>query len=571
LPPNNRFRQFKVFHTPAGPTPTPHVPEPFRADPAPTTIGVGRNIETYSAATPQLTVEKRGPYYQKAGANLSYQIAVRNVGAIPAYQVRIEDEIPGMMLKNSTPPTVFAQGDRLAWVVPALRPGEEKTFLLELVPVRPGDLVSTTSVVIVTSTSFRTKQEGDIPARGPELNSAIGGNSSVPPIIPNLPPNAPNLLNPPVLPPSTAIPNPNPPLATTTPPAAPAASAAPAVNPLHVEVKSPASVLVGQKVVFEVVISNHGTTPLGAMMLYGSLPPGLSHPEGDSIGADLPALGPGETKSFKMPVTASAPGKHAVEIRVKSGKDIEVMSRPMVEVAAPGLTIQQSSAASWQMGRDNDLKIQVTNHGSTPLKQVEIHDILPDGIDYVTGSDLAKYQEATRTVLWLLDSLPAGETRTLSLRVQPRSPGQFPHEVVAKAEALPEARSSAVYKVEGFANLNIDIANRDNPLELGKETVYTVRIANKGTSVATNVQLTLVLSDGLEATSNVQAPTAPQLQGRQLVFAPLARLAPGGSTLFVVGVRSTKIGEQRVRAQVVSAEHRTPLAREEHTQVYRDR
>ena len=367
-----RFEQVKNFRTPA-PSSMPgpivngtttgferHAPTPF----AP-------NVEVGSAqtVTPQLTIEKRGPFYQKAGATLAYQIFLRNIGSTTAVDVRVEDEIPGMTRKRIVTEPNYAGGDRLAWVVPSLRPGEEKMILLELVPNRPGDLVSTTSVVITQSTSFRTKQEDD-------------GDRSRTRTTPT-PPPVPDNFDLPPLPKldTTSVPDPIPAPKPESTPAPVIKPPVPAPSPVVVEVKPIGVVAVGQKVTLEVMIANRGTETIPAkeLMLIGTLPAGLTHPAGDSIGADLPGLAPGETKTFKMPMTAAQPGSHTVEIRVKT-KDNEIVVRPQVEVVGapqpstsnaaptgngvalptPGVpgTVQPASASGLQLqvqGRDAQL------------------------------------------------------------------------------------------------------------------------------------------------------------------------------------------------------------------------
>ncbi len=147
------------------------------------------------------------------------------------------------------------------------------------------------------------------------------------------------------------------------------------------------------------MITNKGTCPLGQLMLIGSLPPGLKHPAGDSIGADLPDLAPGETKTFKMPVTAAQAGTHPVEIRVKT-KDGEIVNRAQVEVIgptpgstsnAPPTDVQQTSAQGLQVqvqGRDAQVKlgketivvINVANLDILPASRVQVTLFLSDGL-----------------------------------------------------------------------------------------------------------------------------------------------------------------------------------------------
>ena len=198
-------------------------------------------------------------------------------------------------------------------------------------------------------------------------------------------------------------------------------------------------------------------------MLIGTLPAGLTHPAGDSIGADLPDLAPGETKTFKMPVTAAQPGTHTVEIRVKT-KDSEIVTRPQVEVVAPA-------------------------PGSTS-------NAAPPTIQQTSAS-----------------------------------------------------------------GLQLQIQSRDDQVGLGRETIAVVSLANTGVAPASNVQLTLFLSDGLEATTNAQAPVPYRINGKRIFFDRSAGMQADGKLLFHVGVRAVGVGEQNIRVQVTSDQERTPVAR----------
>jgi uncharacterized membrane protein len=199
-------------------------------------------------------------------------------------------------------------------------------------------------------------------------------------------------------------------------------------------------------------------------MLIGTLPAGLKHPAGDSIGADLPDLAPGETKTFKMPVTAAEVGTHTVEIRVKT-KDSEIVTRPQVEVAAP---IPGS-----------------TSNAAPPTIQ---------------------------------------QTSAMGLQLQ--------------------------------------IQSRDAQVGLGRETIAVVSLANTGVAPASNVQLTLFLSDGLEATTNAQAPVSYRILGKRITFDSLRSMQPDGKLNFHVGVRAVGGGEQNIRVQVTSDQERTPVAKD---------
>lgn len=427
--------------------------------------------------TPQLTVEKRGPLFHKVGGPLKYQIVVRNVGAITAQSVRVEDDIPGSKLVGASPEVAQLQGERLVWLLPSLRPGEERILTEDLQPVRAGDVVSMTSVHVYASTSFRTRLDGEVPPPPPNTLDPhlYGGGGSTPPIPKIITIPDPAKPQPPV---DNKAPVVGGPILQLDPPAPPGKM------PMTVEVKALPIVELGKKLTFEIIVVNTSKAPLTGMMLYGKIPAGFLHPEGDTIGADLPDMAAGETKVYKMPVTAIAPGKHVVEVRVTAAPNFELVASPVITVdGGRGPALQPSA-----------------NPGKQP------------------GADI-------------------------------------------KTDARSSPQSDAP------ASLQVQIKDRDDPLEKGKETVYAVRITNIGSTLATNVRAVISLSEGLEPSGFAQAPTAYTMSGRDIVFNPIPRLQPGATATIHLSARGSATGSQNVRVQVVSDQARAPIARDEQTQV----
>ena len=56
---------------------------------------------------------------------ISYEIIVRNIGPVPVFQVRVEDELPAGARYLGGDPQPELVGERLAWVVGALDPNVE--------------------------------------------------------------------------------------------------------------------------------------------------------------------------------------------------------------------------------------------------------------------------------------------------------------------------------------------------------------------------------------------------------------------------------------------------------------
>jgi uncharacterized repeat protein (TIGR01451 family) len=115
-----------------------------------------------------------------------------------------------------------------------------------------------------------------------------------------------------------------------------------------------------------------------------------------------------------------------------------------------------------------------------------------------------------------------------------------------------------------------EVRDLEDPIEVGGETTYEIRVVNQGSKAATNVQVAISLpQEGIEAIS-ASGETAHKVNAGGVVFEPLAQLGPKTDTVYRVQVRGRQPGDQRIQVQVNSAEFSQPIRREESTQVFGD-
>lgn len=454
-------------------------------------------------ATPQVTVDKRGPAQMRAGQPLQYVIIVRNIGQSPANQVRVEDEIPAGARVTYADPAPTSQTDRVVWTLPVLLPGAEKQLKVELLAQGSGEVTGTTSVMVATTTGTRTRLTPDT---------------------------------------------------------------------LTLSVTGPATVPLGFPVMFEVVVTNQGKQTATGMVLFGSLPVGLTHVAGREIEADVGDLPAGQSKTFKMQVTAAQPGRHTADVKITAHGGAEAKGQATVQVTAPNsaaLLIRQSPSARLFAEREGEIRLDIINNLKDGAKNVTVMNTLPDGVEFLSASDRGLFRPDTRTAHWLIDYLAPGDTRTLTMKVQASSPGQFDNEAIARSEGRQETRSLAKVQVDAMSALVLQVNDRDKAVEVGKQTLYEIKVVNHGSGPATGVQVRATLPEGMAA-AKVQGPTVYRVDGQEVVFATLPKLQPQGEAVFLVSALAQSPGDRRFRAQVLSDQDPTPIAREERTYVYRD-
>lgn len=485
---------------------------PMPAPPAPTLIDQPRAPEApLASSAAQVTVEKRGPAVLRQGVSASYQIIVRNRGAAASGPVTVFDEIPRLAKLVTGEPAPSQLGDKAIWTLPPLPANSETLLRLDLQATGTGEFVGHTTVFVSAATATtRAKIQRD-----PTAKTVSAG-------------------------------------------------------PLAIQLHAPPGGVLGQPVVFEIHITNHSKQQLTDLVLHARLSEGFTHPSGNEIEADIGHLDPGATKAHRLTVAATRVGRQTAEVKITAAGGTEAEAQASVPITGSALSIKLAPTTRLVLDRDGDVRIDVTNHQAEALRNVVIADTLPEALQFVAASDRGIYQAGTRTVQWLIDNLPPGETRSVSLRLQGKTPGQFPKEVSARAETLPDTRAQSVVQVEGYSDLVLKITPRDQPLEVGKETVCEVRVQNFGNVAAGNVQIQVELPAGVMA-GYIQGPTAHRKQGRTLVFDPIVRLAARSQAVYHVGAIAQADGDLRIRGQVVSDQIRTPVTREAALVVYRDR
>jgi hypothetical protein len=115
------------------------------------------------------------------------------------------------------------------------------------------------------------------------------------------------------------------------------------------------------------------------------------------------------------------------------------------------------------------------------------------------------------------------------------------------------------------------VADSDDPIEVGAETSYAVRVTNAGSKTEAGLQLTCPLPPQLELrTAKCLAGGNYHVEGREVVFDPLPKLAPKADVVYRLQVRGVATGDARFRARVQAEGLGQPVVREESTKVYGD-
>jgi uncharacterized repeat protein (TIGR01451 family) len=194
---------------------------------------------------------------------------------------------------------------------------------------------------------------------------------------------------------------------------------------------------------------------------------------------------------------------------------------------------------------------------------------LPKGLEFVEANNAGQYDAQTNSVRWLLEELPPNETGQVTLTTLPVEPGEQLLRLEGTAERGLSAQEEETIQIEGVAAILFQVVDAADPIEVGGETTYEIRVVNQGSKAATNVQLRGELPAELKPL-DAQGPVRYAIEGQSVTFEPLARLAPKADTTFRLRVQGLQAGDLRAQFLLKTDEMETPVTKEESTRVYAD-
>ena len=248
----------------------------------------------------------------------------------------------------------------------------------------------------------------------------------------------------------------------------------------------------GDKVDYTVTVTNDGIGDANNVVIVDRLGEGLTFVSASDNGVWDPVkrtvtwivdLAKGESKVFSVIATVSGYGNVTNSLVVGN-------KTASVNVTVPEIIPDKTANITNPNFGDNvTYTVTVTNDGIGDAKDVVVRDILGEGLTFVDATGNYSFDEATRTVTWIVD-LAKGESKVFS--------------VIATVVGYGNVTNSLVVgnKTTGV-NVTVPEINPDKTVDneipnFGDNVTYTVTVTNDGIGDANNVVITDVLDKGLK-------------------------------------------------------------------------
>ena len=216
----------------------------------------------------------------------------------------------------------------------------------------------------------------------------------------------------------------------------------------------------------------------------------------------------------------------------------ERMPRPMAD-----LTLSCEVPTESPLHKSITVCNTLTNRGELSDSMVRLMMSIPadtrlESVSPDTGASDSK------EIAWTFEKLAAGEKQTVCATFTPTLLGQAEFKSSAAGKRAGSVSSQCVTRVFGIPAVLLEVIDLADPIPVGKDVVYVIRVLNQGTLPLTNVKVIASMESGQRFVSGTGASEVSQ-QDDLITPAPIPLLNPKEMVEWQIVVKAETAGDVR--------------------------
>jgi uncharacterized repeat protein (TIGR01451 family) len=235
------------------------------------------------------------------------------------------------------------------------------------------------------------------------------------------------------------------------------------------------------------------------------------------------------------------------------------------EQPLPHLSLSCKAPEEAILGRPFTVCNRVENSGTGTEGNAVLSLAIPADMVFMSGTAGAN-PEAER-VNWLLQDVAPGAVQERCATFSPRQRGLFAFSAALAGDLSPSTGQQCQTHVHGIPAVLLEVVDLKDPVMVGGEVTYEIRVRNQGTEPITRIQLAGTLEDSQRFLSG---SGATEVLGADNFFnpRPLERLEPQQEARWRIIVRAEKAGDTRFRVELRADQFERPVLETEATMQY---
>lgn len=337
---------------------------------------------------------------------------------------------------------------------------------------------------------------------------------------------------------------------------------------LTISKSATAATLICDPITYSVTVGNSGTGTTRNVVIEDRLPAGVETLDGkNTVQFTLPALEPGESKTFSWKAKATKTGRFTGMATARADGNLDARSGEVsTTVTRPVLAFEKKGTKQTYMGRAIAYEMTLRNTGDGEARDVLVSDTIPGGARFLEASEGAALEG--NVVRWKLGTMAPGATKTFNMKISSAGAAKLRATATATAYCADTVTAMAETEVTGIAAILLEVVDLNDPVEIGGATTYVITATNQGSAPATNVRIAVTLEDGM-GYGNATGSTKAEQTGQKVLFKPLPSLAPGEKASWRVEVKAVREGDMRIKVAMTSDQLERPVEETEATKFYK--
>jgi uncharacterized repeat protein (TIGR01451 family) len=309
---------------------------------------------------------------------------------------------------------------------------------------------------------------------------------------------------------------------------------------LNIEKVAPQNALIGQPLIYSILVKNVGQSSARDVVVEDRIPKGTklsgTIPRAELTGKKLiwrlGTLGAGEQRKISIRVIPQETGE------IGSVATVNFVAEAAAEtvVTAPRLEFKISAPASARLGEMVPFHFEVRNVGTGEARGVVIRDLIPQGLSHSAGHDL-EYE---------VGRLMPGKSKQLTLDLKAGKVGTAVNRAVVLAEGGLTTEAKAAIEISGSK-----IAlSRSGPQRryLGRQAIFTNTLVNESSFAVEGVVLIESIPAGMEFSGATHG--GQYNDGNRSIAWRIDPMAPGETRVVKSRLVARGLGNQMCTARV---------------------
>lgn len=232
----------------------------------------------------------------------------------------------------------------------------------------------------------------------------------------------------------------------------------------------------------------------------------------------------------------------------------------------PVLAIKETAPEKEYIGRPVKYQITVTNTGDTTATDTVVQKKLIDAVKFISASENGTF--ADNTIKWTLGAIEPQQSKTFEYVIQADNAGTATLASHADARCAKAAAETVTTQFSGIAAVLLEMVDVIDPILVGQDETYVIRVTNQGTATDTNIRVVAELEDTMQYVSS-NGPTNGKLEGKKVIFDALPSLAPKEVATWNVIIKPTAAADARFGVRLQTDQTERPVVKTESTHYYK--